>query len=104
MKFAIIKSGGKQYRVSEKDRLNIEKIDGKADKKIIINQVLLIAEGDKIKIGKPLIKGAKVEVRLIDQLKGDKIKVFKFKPKKRYKRTKGHRQSYTAIEILKITG
>jgi large subunit ribosomal protein L21 len=102
MKFAIIKSGGKQYRVFEKDRLKIEKVDVKKGNKITFTDVLLVSDMKKVNIGRPHVKGVKIEARIVDHGKGKKIKILKFKPKKRYKRLRGHRQNYSEIEIGKI--
>jgi len=101
-KFAIIKTGGKQYKVAEGDKIKIEKIKNKKGSKIIIKEILLISDNDKLKIGKPYIKDAKVDTKIIDHGKREKIKIIKFKPKKRYKRHAGHRQNYTEIEIKEV--
>lgn len=101
-KFAIIKSGGKQYRVFEKDRLKIEKVDVKKGSKITFADILLVSDKKKVNVGRPHVKGAKVEARIVDHGKGKKIKILKFKPKKRYKRLRGHRQNFSEIEIEKI--
>ena len=100
--FAIIKTGGKQYRVSEKEKIKLEKIDGKEKSKVTFDKVLLISDGEKLKIGKPKVDKSSVEAKIISQGKAKKVKVFKFKPKKRYKRSQGHRQQFTEVEITKI--
>ncbi|MEA2113313.1 MAG: 50S ribosomal protein L21 [Patescibacteria group bacterium] len=102
--FAVIKTGGKQYLVSVGDKIKIEKIDASEKKEVVFDEVLLIA-GDKeeIKIGAPFIKGAKVKAKLLAQDKAKKIIVFKYKPKKRYKKKMGHRQPYTEVEITGIS-
>ena len=100
---AVIKTGGKQYLVSPGDKIKIEKIDQEAGKEIIFDEVLLIADNqDKVKIGKPLIKGAQVKGKVISQGQGKKITIFKYRPKKRYQKKKGHRQPFTEVEISKI--
>ena len=99
---AVIEIGGKQYKVKEKDVLKTEKIEGKAEEKISFNKVLLVSRDDEIKIGKPLLPNAKVEARILEQGKGKKIKVIKFKPKVRYHKKIGHRQPYTKVIIEKI--
>ena len=101
--FAVIKTGGKQYLVSPKDKIKIEKIEAEEGEKIVFDEVLLLGNDEKdIKIGDPLVKGAKVNAKIIKQDKAKKIIIFKYKPKKRYQKKAGHRQPYTEIEILKI--
>jgi len=111
---AVIKTGGKQYLVTPGEKIKIEKIDSKAktsaskgkekeeSQEVIFDQVLLLEKGNKIEIGNPLVKGAKVIGKVISQGKGKKIIVFKYKPKTRYKKKAGHRQPYTLIEIKEI--
>jgi large subunit ribosomal protein L21 len=101
-KFAIIKTGGKQYKVSEGDVLSVEKLEHKGDS-IVFEEVLLIANG-KVNVGKPLIAGAKVEARIIEDGRGDKKMVFRYKSKTRQRKKKGHRQPYTKVQITKISG
>jgi len=103
--FAIIQTGGKQYKVKKGDVIEIEKIDKKKGSKIKFDKVLLISsdEGRNFKIGKSYIKGAKVEGEILDQIKGKKITIIKYKPKTRYKRKKGHRQLYTKVRIGEIS-
>lgn len=102
-KIAIIKTGGKQYKVSEGDTIKIEKLEGEPKSEIIFDNVLLVADGEKIKIGKPLVEKAKVTGELIETKKGKKVIVFRYKPKKRYKKKKGHRQIHTEVKIKKIS-
>jgi large subunit ribosomal protein L21 len=102
MDLAVIKTGGKQYLVYPGQKIKIEKIEKKEGEEIFFDNVLLIKKGEKIEIGKPLIKGAKVRGRIIKQGKGKKITVLKYKPKTRYKVKKGHRQPFSEVEILKI--
>lgn len=99
---AIIKTGGKQYKVQPKDKLKIEKIIAEAGKEIIFDEVLLTADKEDVKIGDPLIKGAKVKAKVLKQGRAKKIDVIKFKSKVRYKRKYGHRQPFTEIEIVSI--
>lgn len=101
---AVIKTGGKQYIVEEKKRINIEKIDKKEGEEVIFNEVLLLEKDGKVKIGRPFVENAKVFGKVIKQGKGKKITVFKYKRKTRYKVKKGHRQPFTRIEITKIVG
>ena len=104
MSLAVIKTGGKQYIVSPGDVIKIEKIDAKAkeEKEITFNEVLLLQKGNKLEIGTPFVKGAKVVGKVLRQGKGKKVIVFKYKPKTRYRVKKGHRQPFTEVEILKI--
>ncbi|MDD5606431.1 MAG: 50S ribosomal protein L21 [Candidatus Pacebacteria bacterium] len=99
---AIIKTGGKQYKVSPGDKIKVEKINKEEGKEINFDQVLLFQDKDKIEIGQPLLKGFKVLAKILKQGKADKIIVLKYKPKTRYKVKQGHRQAYTQVEILKI--
>lgn len=99
--FAIIKTGGKQYKVSEGDVIKVEKIEAEAGDKIEFNQVLMVA-GDDVKVGSPVVEGAKVSAEVLDQKKDKKIVIFKFKAKKNYRKKKGHRQPYTLVKIEKI--
>jgi len=98
--FAVIKTGGKQYKISEGDVLNIEKLEISSDE-VVFNEVLLVVNG-KVTVGKPFISGAKVTAKVLEQGRADKKMVFRYKPKTRYKKKKGHRQPYTKIQILKI--
>ena len=99
---AVIKTGGKQYLVSPGDKIKVEKLDAKEGKEIIFDQVLLLTKGRTIKIGTPLIKGAKVKAKVLEQGKAKKVIVFKYRAKKRYQKKMGHRQPYTQVEIMKI--
>ncbi len=99
---AVIKTGGKQYKVSPGDKIKIEKIDKKEGQEINFDQVLLYQEKDKVEIGKPYLKGYKVSAKILKQDKAEKIIVLKYKAKTRSKVKKGHRQPYTEVEILKI--
>ena len=99
--YAIIATGGKQYRVSEGDVLYIEKIDAEVDSTVSFDVLLVGNEGD-VKVGTPVGEGVKVEGKVVGQVRGDKIIVFKYKSKKNYRRKQGHRQPYTKVEITKI--
>jgi len=111
--FAVIKTGGKQYKVQEGDTLSIEKIarprqaEGEAgehtDNNVTFDQVLLWANAKDVKVGKPLVEGAKVEAKVLEDGKGKKKMVFRYKNKTRRRKKKGHRQPYTKIQITKIT-
>jgi len=99
---AIIKTGGKQYKVAPGDKIKIEKIDKKEGREITFKEVLLLEKNRKLEIGTPFIKGAKVVGKILSQGKDKKVIVFKYKPKTRYKKKAGHRQLFTEIEIIKI--
>ncbi len=102
MMFAVIKTGGKQYRVQEGDIIYVEKMNAEVDS-LVNFDVLLCGEGEDVTVGTPVVEGAKVEGKVLGQGKGDKIVVFKFKAKKGYRRTNGHRQPFTKVEITKIS-
>ncbi|HDH07548.1 MAG TPA: 50S ribosomal protein L21 [Candidatus Moranbacteria bacterium] len=99
---AIIKTGGKQYKVKKGDKIKIEKIEGKEGKKISFSNVLFLGDDKSVKVGNPKVKTAKVEAKIIKQGKGDKVWGVKHKAKKRYKIKFGHRQFFTEVEITKI--
>jgi large subunit ribosomal protein L21 len=100
--YAVIKTGGKQYRVSEGDRLRIEKISGEKGDTIELGEVLMLG-GDKVSIGSPLVSGAAVSAEIIGQGLGKKIVVFKMRRRKRYRRKNGHRQPFTELRIKGIS-
>ena len=99
---AVIKTGGKQYLVSPGQKIKVEKLDKKEGSEITFNEVLLLEKQRKLEIGTPFLKGVKVTGKILKQGKGKKIIIFKYKSKKRYKVKKGHRQSFTEIEITTI--
>ena len=100
--FAVIKTGRKQYLVSPGDKIKIEKLDVKEEKETTFKEVLLLEKNKKLEIGTPLVKGVKVIAKILKQDKAKKVIIFKYKAKKRYKVKKGHRQTFTEVEILKI--
>jgi large subunit ribosomal protein L21 len=100
--FAVVKIGGRQYKVSVGDQFDIEKEEGKKGDKLTFNEVLLTSKKGKISLGTPTLKGDKVEAKILDQKRGKKVRILKYKAKSRYRRRKGHRQEYTRIEITKI--
>ncbi len=105
--WAIIETGGKQYRVEPEEKIEVEKIKAEKDSVIKLDKVLFISkddEGKDIIIGQPYIEKAEVEALVLDEIKGDKVTIFKYKPKKRYRVKKGHRQTYTRLQIKKIIG
>ena len=102
MPFAVIETGGKQYMVSPKDKIQIEKLPGEAGAEISFDKVLLVAEGSDVKLGLPFISGAKVTAKVLRQGRAKKIRIFKYKSKVRYRRRKGHRQDFTEVEIVLV--
>ena len=104
MKYAVVQIGAKQYRVSEGDELLIEKLSSKKGDKIEFDQVLLVVDEKKAVVGQPLVAKAKIKAMILDQIKGEKIRVAKFRSKSRYRKVKGHRQKLTKIKIEKING
>lgn len=102
MKFAVIETGGKQYLVKTGDKVEIEKITGESGSKVVFEKVLLAGEGESAEIGKPYLAGVKVEGKIIQQDRASKVLVMKYHSKTRYRRKRGHRQSFTRVEITKI--
>lgn len=104
MTIAVIKTGGKQYKIKDGQALKIEKIEGEAGKKTIFAEVLLVSDdmGEKVEVGTPTIKDKKVEADILEQGRAKKILVIKYKPKTRYRRKVGHRQPFTKVKIVKI--
>jgi large subunit ribosomal protein L21 len=100
--YAVIMSGGKQYRVSEGDVVRVEKLDAESGAPVEFKDVLLVKTEDKTYIGQPLVQGASVQGVLESQDKDDKVLVFKYKKKKQYRRTRGHRQQHSVVRIEKI--
>lgn len=100
--FAVVKTGGKQYRVSEGDVIRVEKLTGEAGEKIKLDTVLMVGDDSGLKVGEPLVKGASVTAEILEQKKDKKIVVFKKKRRHNYRRTKGHRQELTVLRIGKI--
>ena len=100
---AIIVTGGKQYNVSEGDTLFIDKLDVEAGEAVTFDTVLALVDGENTKFGTPVVEGAKVDAKLVKNGKGKKIRIFKYNPKKGYRKRQGHRQPYTKVEIGKIS-
>ena len=100
--YAIIESCGKQYKVSEGDVVFFEELDTEEGKKVTFKDVVLVSDDKKVEVGAPYVKGAKVEGKVVEHGKGKKIVVYKYKAKKNYRRTQGHRQPFTKVEITKI--
>jgi len=102
--YAVIKTGGKQYRVSKDDVVTIEKVPGDTGAKVEFDQVLMIGSGDDFKFGAPLVSGAKVIAELVEQSRGPKLIAFKKRRRKNSRRKKGHRQDLSVVRITDITG
>ncbi len=100
--YAVIKTGGKQYRVIPGERLKVEKLDGEVGSDVTLDQVLIVADGENVTIGSPIIVGATVKAKVLSHGRGDKVMIFKFRRRKHYRKTQGHRQSYTEIQIENI--
>ena len=100
--YAVIKTGGKQYKVAEGDTLYVEKLVANAGEDVTFEEVLSVGEGESLKIGVPTVQGAKVVAKVEEHGKGKKIRIFKYKAKSNYRRRQGHRQPYTKITITKI--
>lgn len=101
--YAIVESGGRQYRAEEGHTFSVEKLPYEVGDQIEIEKVLLVAEGDSIQIGRPTVEGASVKATVVEQYRGKKIFVFKYKPKVRYRRRRGHRQDYTRLRVDEIS-
>ena len=102
--YAVIKTGGKQYRVAANDKLNVEKLEGEAGSTIEFTEVLLIGAGASVKVGTPNVAGAKVTAELVEQTRGPKLIAFKKRRRKNSRRKKGHRQDLTTVRIKDIIG
>ena len=101
--YAIVRTGGKQYQVAPGERLRVEKLAGDIGETVELTDVLLVADGEEVKIGQPVVEGAKVTAQIVEQDKAKKVLVFKKKRRKGYKVKRGHRQHYTGLEIKDIS-
>ena len=102
--YAVIKTGGKQYRVEAGEKLKVEQISADVGAEIVLGEVLLLANGDDVTMGTPLVSGAAVTAKVVSHGRGDKVRIFKMRRRKHYRKNQGHRQNYTEIEIVGITG
>ena len=102
--YAVFKTGGKQYRAAKGDKLKIEKLDAAEGDSIEFDEVLLVGEGEGVKVGTPLVSGSKVKGKVLVQAKDKKVDVIKFRRRQNYRRTHGHRQHFTLVEITGFTG
>ncbi|PIQ98229.1 MAG: 50S ribosomal protein L21 [Nitrospinae bacterium CG11_big_fil_rev_8_21_14_0_20_56_8] len=99
--FAVLATGGKQYKVSQGDVIEVEKLDHPVGEKVTLDRILMVGEGEKVEVGSPYLEGCSVTLEVTEQLKGPKLIIFKMKRRKNYRRKTGHRQQYTR---LKVTG
>jgi large subunit ribosomal protein L21 len=97
--YAVIKTGGKQYRVAPGEKIKIEQIPADVGATIVLDQVLMVADGDAVKVGTPLVSGATVSATVMSHGRGAKVKIFKMRRRKHYQKTQGHRQNYTEIRV-----
>ncbi|MBN2149234.1 MAG: 50S ribosomal protein L21 [Anaerolineales bacterium] len=102
MKYAIVEDGGKQFRAVEGETIDVDRYLAEIGEEIDLEHVLLVRDGDDVKVGSPFVEGARVSATIVSQVKGPKIIVFKYKPKKRYRVKSGHRQQYTRLRIDSI--
>ena len=101
--YAVIKTGGKQYRVAPGEKIKIEQIPADVGAQIVLDQVLMVGEGDSVRLGQPVVSGAAVKATVMAQGRHDKVKIFKMRRRKHYRKTQGHRQNYTEIQISGIS-
>ncbi|GAB2180417.1 50S ribosomal protein L21 [Denitratisoma sp. agr-D3] len=104
MSYAVIKTGGKQYRVVAGEKIKVEQIPADVGAEITLDQVLMVGEGESVKIGTPLVSGATVTAKVISHGRHDKVRIFKMRRRKHYQKRQGHRQNYTELEISGIAG
>ncbi|HXC40694.1 MAG TPA: 50S ribosomal protein L21 [Burkholderiales bacterium] len=104
MSYAVIKTGGKQYRVAAGDKLKVENLTGEVGAELVLDQVLAVGQGDSVKVGAPLVAGASVRAKVLAHGKHDKVTIFKLRRRKHYAKHQGHRQQFTEIEITGIQG
>ncbi len=101
--YAVIKTGGKQYRVSAGEKLRVESLPAEVGAEITLDQVLMVSDGDKVTTGSPIVAGASVKATVVAHGRGEKIRIFKMRRRKHYRKTQGHRQNYTEIQISGIS-
>lgn len=102
--YAVIKTGGKQYKVAAGEKIKVEQIAADVGQEIVIDQVLAVGQGSELKVGTPLVLGASVTVTVISHGRGDKMRIFKMRRRKHYQKRQGHRQNYTELQIGAIAG
>ena len=102
--YAVFRTGGKQYRARQGERVRVEKLEAAVGDAVEFDQVLMVGEGADVKVGKPLVSGGKVSAKVTEQGRADKITIIKFRRRKHYQRKQGHKQLYTEVEITSIAG
>ncbi|GMU72026.1 MAG: 50S ribosomal protein L21 [Burkholderiales bacterium] len=102
--YAVVKTGGKQYRVVAGDKLKVEQIPADVGAEVILDQVLMVGEGESVRLGQPTLAGASVKATVLAHGRGEKVKIFKMRRRKHYQKHQGHRQGYTELEIDAIVG
>jgi large subunit ribosomal protein L21 len=102
--YAVIKTGGKQYKVAPGEKLKVEQIPADVGAEVILDQVLLVGEGDSVRLGQPVVAGATVKATVVAHGRGEKVKIFKMRRRKHYQKHQGHRQNYTELRIDSIVG
>ena len=102
--YAVVRTGGKQYRVSAGEKLKVEQIPADVGAEVVLGEVLLVGEGEAVRLGAPLVDGASVTAKVLAHGRGEKVHIFKMRRRKHYRKSQGHRQNYTEIEITGIAG
>jgi len=102
--YAVIKTGGKQYRVSPGEKLKVEQIPADVGAEVVLDQVLMVSEGESVRLGQPTLAGATVKATVVGHGRGDKVRIFKMRRRKHYRKQQGHRQNYTELKIDSIVG
>ena len=102
--YAVVKTGGKQYRFSAGTKIKVEQLPAEVGSEVTLDQVLMIANEGEVKLGSPLLSGAAVKAKVLSQGRGDKVRIFKMRLRKHYRKTQGHRQNFTELEITGIAG
>jgi large subunit ribosomal protein L21 len=102
--YAVVKTGGKQYRVSAGTKIKVEQLTADVGAEVTLGQVLMIAEDGNVKLGAPLVAGAAVKAKVLSQGRGDKVRIYKMRRRKHYRKSQGHRQNFTELEITGIAG
>ena len=102
--YAVIKSGGKQYKVAPGEKLKVEQLSVDVGAEVVLDQVLMVGEGDSVRLGQPILVGATVKATVVGHGRGDKVTIFKMRRRKHYQKHQGHRQNYTELKIESIVG
>ena len=102
--YAVVKTGGKQYRITPGEKVKVEQIAADVGSEVVLDQVLMVGEGDSVRLGQPTLAGATVKATVVSHGRGDKVEIFKMRRRKHYQKHQGHRQGYTELKIDSITG